>query len=173
MITLIPKRKILGSQELMNSLVLEDTSRILPLDDTAVDGRTQEGITSNWAYDHAAATTGVHGITGTIVGTEDLDDITWAEPTRALDTIYTNSTKIRIVSVTCYATTDTAYYRFVAYCDNTDGATTIVGKAGGKGASGEAAIGCITFVVPPSYKYQVVTVGDNETLSEWHEWDLL
>lgn len=170
---LIPKRKIQGSEELMNSLALGETATKLPLDDTAVDGRTQEGITSNWAYDHNAKTTGTHGVTGTIVGTEDLDDIAWAEPTRALDTIYTNSTKIRIVSVSCYATSANSYYRFDAYCDNTDGATTIVGKAGGKTDSGSAPIASITFVVPPSYKYQVVTAGDNETLTEWHEWDLL
>ena len=31
------------------------------LDDTPVDGETAKGITSNWAYDHGIATTGVHG----------------------------------------------------------------------------------------------------------------
>lgn len=33
----------------------------LSLDDTPVNGETNEGITSNWAYDHNAAETGVHG----------------------------------------------------------------------------------------------------------------
>jgi len=33
----------------------------LSLDDTPVNGELTEGITSNWAYDHNAAETGVHG----------------------------------------------------------------------------------------------------------------
>jgi hypothetical protein len=34
------------------------------LDDTPVDGETNQGITSNWAFDHNAAATGVHGAGG-------------------------------------------------------------------------------------------------------------
>jgi len=33
----------------------------LPIDDTPVDGVTTEPISSNWAFDHNAATTGIHG----------------------------------------------------------------------------------------------------------------
>lgn len=37
---------------------------ICQLDDTPVNGETNEPITSNWAYDHGIATTAVHGVGG-------------------------------------------------------------------------------------------------------------
>ena len=45
------------------------------LDDTPVNGQTAEGITSNWAYDHAALTT-AHGATGANVGTTNTQTLT-------------------------------------------------------------------------------------------------
>lgn len=171
----------------------------IALDDTPVDGQVAEAITSNWAYDHAAATTGTHGVTGTILGSEDVDDTpvngatadpvssNWAFDTAArlddcvqvvqayaLDTVYTNSGgKIRVVMVTINATSANSYCQSIIYCDATDGATTIIGAIGGKTDSGSPPYLPVTFVVPPAYKYQVTTAADNETLYKWVEWDLL
>lgn len=179
----------------------EQTSAIA-LDDTPVDGQTQEAITSNWAYDHNVATTGVHGAgANTLLHTGDVDDTpvngattapvssNWAYDTaallddasqsvvtgsRALDQVYTNGTKIRLVAVTITATTDDAYYRSLVYCDATDGATTPIICIGGKVEAGaDHPYSCATFVVPPGYKYKVTTAADNETLTYWVETDLL
>lgn len=45
------------------------------IDDTPVDGETGEGITSNWAFDHAAATV-AHGVSGAVVGTTNSQVLT-------------------------------------------------------------------------------------------------
>lgn len=45
------------------------------VDDSPANGVAAEGISSNWAYDHNAAATGVHGAGGnTILNTGDIDD---------------------------------------------------------------------------------------------------
>lgn len=43
------------------------------IDDTPQDGVTNAGVSSNWAYDHENDTS-THGVSGSILGTEDVDD---------------------------------------------------------------------------------------------------
>lgn len=44
--------------------------------DSPIDGSTDIAISANWAFDHNAATTGTHGVSGTIVGTSDSQALT-------------------------------------------------------------------------------------------------
>jgi len=55
---------------------------VVDIDDAPVDGETTAPISSNWAFDHNAAATGVHGVgTGTIASVSTADKIiyVWGE----------------------------------------------------------------------------------------------
>ena len=58
------------------ALALADTA-LQPgdVDDTPVNGETAVPVSSNWAFDHAAATA-AHGVTGAVVGTTDQQTLT-------------------------------------------------------------------------------------------------
>jgi len=57
------------------SHLLDSYLAIADIDDTPVDNETSAAISSNWAYDHNAAKTGVHGAgAGSLLATGDVDD---------------------------------------------------------------------------------------------------
>lgn len=189
----------------------------IALDDTPVDGETQEAITSNWAYDHNLAktavhsagaynllntsdlegsptedlatkaptsewafdhnakTTGTHGVTGTIVGTEDLDDVTQNDVTgsRAIDgTVFQNTSgKIKLVTITINTVSTNDEYYAIAYCDSNASPSTVITACSGETYNAQEAYNSMTFVVAPSYYYKVTETGD-AVLYKWFEWDL-
>lgn len=108
---------------------------------------------------------------------DKLDDVSHAEPARAIDgTVYTNSTKIRLVTITVEFTGDaTSAAKITVYTDSSNPPTTVVALAGADNPdSGEYDIP-VTFVVLPSEYYKVsssVAGGGATTLRDWHEWDL-
>lgn len=73
-----------------------DVAQVSEIDDVPVDGETAAPISSNWAFDHAAATTGVHGVgAGTVAKTADIaatkiDDLTAGDDNTDLNANTTN-----------------------------------------------------------------------------------
>jgi len=56
--------------------MLKNWRQLLGIDDTVVDGKTRRAASSNWAYDHNAAITAVHGVgAGNVVADPLLNDI--------------------------------------------------------------------------------------------------
>jgi len=93
------------------------------------------------------------------------DDISISEPTRVSGTNYQNSTKIRHVTV-CAVHADVDYT--AAYVKASSPADTRVALVGNDLGVGANITQQISFTVPPSYYYRVVTDG---TIAEWWEWD--
>ncbi|MBA7622117.1 hypothetical protein ES703_29488 [subsurface metagenome] len=100
-----------------------------------------------------------------------LDDVSHAEPTRALGTNYhNNSGKIRLVTVTVKVETGGGnYFEASAYIGSSSPASTLIGAFSGS-YDPEVTSNAITFIVPPGYYYKVTEVGQG-LKSEWHEWD--
>lgn len=120
-----------------------------------------------------------------------LDDVTESEPAYALDTVYQNTGgKIKVVSVCALCRVSesagllTGQSQIHADIGSANPPANIISYAEARCTYIHADTGGIlrhlvtlTFVVPPSWYYRVVTVasggGVTPTLSEWHEWDLL
>lgn len=108
-----------------------------------------------------------------IIDTHDrLDDCVQAQPARAKNTVYTNGTNIRMVAI-AVELTGGSQIAGMAYCDNIDGETTIVGIFLALPGAGLTLTATITFVVPPAYKYKLGDGGSSSvTIARWTEWDL-
>lgn len=130
--------------------------------------------------------------------TDKIDDVSQAEPSRALETIYQNSTKIRMVVVTVSLDVTvntggagdqvTGISRAMAKTGAATPPTTVVGDIlnqalyfygeGSGSPQGIASNAQLTFIVPPSHYYRILASGLNTgdgveaTIVEWHEWDL-
>jgi len=117
--------------------------------------------------------------------TDKLDDITVAEPTRAIDgTVYQNSTKIRFVSITILSnipinsTNANAFIEILS--DVSTPPTTVRGDLGFASVTTPATVTeqayfTISFMVLPNHYYKVTsTTSGSATVGkvEWHEWDL-
>ena len=98
-----------------------------------------------------------------------LDDVTWSEPARALDTIYQNTTgKILFVAATLsFGTSETIYGKI----GSSSPPGTIVAYIGA--GSGSTSRGAVSFIVPINWYYKLEIVAGTPTLNEWHEWALL
>ena len=94
-----------------------------------------------------------------------LDDISQTEPTRVLGTEYQNGTKIRLVAVSVQDAAGVSY--ITLYIKSSSPADDVMGTH----YVADSEYQMITFIIPPNYYYKVV--GNNVTLHEWHEWDLL
>lgn len=80
------------------------------VDDTPVNGETAVPVSSNWAYDHAAATA-THGVSGAIVGTSDSATLT----NKTLDVEGTGNSitivdKVWFAAAGCNNATATSFY---------------------------------------------------------------
>lgn len=80
------------------------------VDDTPVNGETAVPVSSNWAYDHAAATA-THGVSGAIVGTSDSATLT----NKTLDVEGTGNAitivdKVWFAAAGCNNATATSFY---------------------------------------------------------------
>lgn len=99
---------------------------------------------------------------------DKLPTVSFSAPSRAIGTVYQNSSKIRLVAVearlgsnevlTCYIGTTTAGLVDVGSMINETDYDYIHSVT--------------TFIVPPSYYYKASNEGTDPTLQEWHEWDL-
>lgn len=100
-----------------------------------------------------------------------LDDVSWAEPSRALDTIYQNSTKLRLVTVAATLSADTGG-RITAQIGSTSPPATQVTWIGHSASVPGAEYLSMSLLVPPNWYYRMVKT-DTPSLADWHEWDLL
>lgn len=92
----------------------------------------------------------------------------WAEPTRAMDTVYQNTSgKVRLVSISFNLG---AGSRATIYTDASNPPTTMVGRVMISAAA--AAESAFTFIVQPNHYYKAVSQAGAPTLLEWHEWDI-
>ena len=101
--------------------------------------------------------------------TDLLYTVTHAEPVRAINVIYQNSTKIRIVTVNLGFATAAARSANFQIGAGTPPATQvyIITNAAAQPTFNMAA----TAVVPANWYYRVLTT-NAPTLVDWHEWDL-
>jgi hypothetical protein len=98
-----------------------------------------------------------------------LDDVTQAEPTRVIDTIYQNTGgKIRIVAITVSMDATDSIGFFV---DSVTPPVTRVARMYEAGAANYF-LSTVTFVVPPGYYYKAETEAATPLIIEWLEWDL-
>ena len=98
-----------------------------------------------------------------------LDDVTVSQPTRALDTIYQNTTgKLKMVAIVA-RTLGGGNVRVLNGSTSPPG-TTVARSYNG---NAEPIYGTMTFRVPPSWYYELETVAGTPTITEWTEWDEL
>lgn len=98
-----------------------------------------------------------------------LDDVSHAEPTRAKDTIYQNSTKIRFVAISIRLDPDE---QAKAYIGSSSPPTTAVVFLVGALSVGDYIYVEASFIVPPNWYYELEETNGTITIAEWHEWDL-
>lgn len=98
-----------------------------------------------------------------------LDDISHSEPSRAVNTNYQNSTKIRLVAISIALDANSTCDFYIGSASPPTTKVGVVSKGVGAGSIDNLTM---MFAVPPSWYYKATAAGDYG-LSEWHEWDLL
>ena len=102
-----------------------------------------------------------------------LDDVTWSEPIRAVNTNYQNTTgKLKFVAVNVQVTEGSLTNSARAYIGSTSPAGTIVAYAFFDDSTGATSLFQLCFIVPVNWYYRIYATG-TVSLLEWHEWDLL
>jgi len=102
-----------------------------------------------------------------------MDDCSHSEPSRALDTIYQNTSgKIKVVSVSI-TTTAEEVETVESLTDSATPPTTVINKQGSADSTSGALRFSMTFIVLVNHYYKVAISTGSPTLLEWHEWDLL
>lgn len=101
-----------------------------------------------------------------------LDDISHSEPARAVDAIYRNGTKIRIVTATIMDN-GTAHWHYHVRIGTTSPPSIYLCEADGD-TDYNVDECTFTFVVPPNYYYMIYegVGGTSGAVEEWHEFDL-
>lgn len=99
-----------------------------------------------------------------------LDDVSFTAPSRALDTIYQNGSKIRLVMIMATLTSGKNSGAEIRIGSGTP-PTTRIGKLYHPSAQ-ETERDAATFIVPPSWYYRLYSVEGNITIYDWSEWDL-
>ena len=114
-----------------------------------------------------------NGATGSMEYVKSQTDLlftaTHSEPARVLDTIYQNSTKIRIVTINVRI--DTTNDRVAVLIEDATPPTIRVFTLRAMSAVVTAWLAG-TFIVPPNWYYRLEEIGGDVTLQDWHEWDL-
>lgn len=100
----------------------------------------------------------------------DLATVSFSQPSRALDTIYQNSTKIRLVMITATLSAGDNSGAEIRIGSGTP-PTTRIGKLYHPSAQ-ETERDAATFIVPPSWYYRLYQVEGNIVIYDWNEWDL-
>lgn len=90
------------------------------------------------------------------------------EPTRAIDTIYQNTSgKLRLITVT--VTCLNADYAYLEIGSTTPPATKVA-QVGNTGAG--RVDGSLSAIIPVNWYFRLVTSAGTPNILEWHEWDL-
>jgi len=115
------------------------------------------------------------GLTGSIMylktQTDKLDDVSHTEPTRAIGTIYQNTSgKIRFVTVTLSPSAGNTIAAL--YCDANASPTDLIAYISAN-ATAPALYGFASFIVPVNWYYKIADGIGTSVITEWHEWDLL
>lgn len=127
--------------------------------------------TANIATNTTDIATNVTGISAnaTDIATVDakLNNVSHTEPSRALDTVYQNGSKIRMVTVTLRAIDATSWVE--AKVENATPPTVVIVNWLGETRN---EVGSLTFIVPPNEYYACYDGAGTPSKQEWHEWDL-
>lgn len=96
-----------------------------------------------------------------------LDDVSHSEPTRALDTVYQNTTdKIKFVSVTIFVSDEQAN----VLIGSSSSPSTVVAVL--KDIDSLNSYRTASFIVPVDWYYEIESTIGTPIKIEWHEWDL-
>ena len=102
------------------------------------------------------------------VQTDRLDLVDQDQPSRALDTIYQNITRLRVVLVTIYLDPNAGVYVYVGAASPPD----ILIDRLYNNASGDWISMSSTFIVKPSHYYEVTVIAGTPDIVRWTEWSL-
>ncbi len=100
-----------------------------------------------------------------------LDNVYTAQPPRAMDSIYHNNSKIRVVVVSFRQSEMGAQGIDEARIGSSSPPTTEVAKTS-EDQSGYPPYNCMTFIVPPNYYYTIVSLITPPDIEYWTEYDL-
>ena len=102
------------------------------------------------------------------VQTDRLDLVDQDQPSRALDTIYQNITRLRVVLVTVYLNPSETVAVYVGAASPPD----ILIDQLRNNANADLISMSSTFIVKPSHYYEVTTSEGSPVMSSWTEWSL-
>jgi len=104
------------------------------------------------------------------VQTDRLDLVDQDQPSRALDTIYQNITRLRVVLVTVHLDPNDGVYVYVGAASPPD---ILIDRLRNDNTNVDALISMSsTFIVKPSHYYKVTTIEGAPSIFTWTEWDL-
>jgi len=102
------------------------------------------------------------------VQTDRLDLVDQDQPSRALNTIYQNITRLRVVLVTIYLDPNAGVYVYVGAASPPD---ILIDRLHNNANAALISISS-TFIVKPSYYYELVTSIGTPSIWKWTEWSL-
>lgn len=135
---------------------------------TAANWNSYLGAAGSLDYLKSAADTNASDIT-TIEN--QLDDCSSSAPSRALDTIYQNGSKTRIV--TAGISLDDGEAVRIDIGSDSPPATAVCGIDTGSGSGVSGLSMPITFIIPANWYYRILIATGTPVKQYWHEWDLL
>ena len=102
------------------------------------------------------------------VQTDRLDLVDQDQPSRALNTIYQNSTRLRVVLVTIYLDPNAGVYVYVGAASPPDILIDVLRN----NVNADLISSSSTFIVKPSHYYEVTTSEGTPDIYTWTEWNL-
>jgi len=102
------------------------------------------------------------------VQTDRLDLVDQDQPSRALDTIYQNITRLRVVLVTVYLNPSETVAVYVGAASPPDILIDVLRN----NVNADLISSSSTFIVKPSHYYEVTTKDGTPTIVSWTEWSL-
>lgn len=101
--------------------------------------------------------------------TDKLDDVSQTQPARALDTIYQNGSKIRIITI--YVTLDASETASLQVLSSSPPTTIVARTWNGTGQAADIGAS-MSAVILPNYYYRLASTLGTPTIGYWTEWDL-